>query len=68
MGEQPQLVEELLRGIWQSGAKTPRGKRPHEKIAQAVGVALNTVRNVRRKCVTLGLAVAVYGQSGANSA
>ncbi len=37
-----------------------------EKIAQAVGVALNTVRNVRRKCVTLGLKVAVYGQNEPN--
>ncbi len=31
MGEQLQLVEELLRSIRQSAAKTPRGKRRHVK-------------------------------------
>ncbi len=33
-----------------------------EQIAQAVGVALNTVRNVRRKCVTPEVKVAVCGR------
>ncbi len=31
MGEQLQLVEELLRGIRRDAAKTPRGKRRHVK-------------------------------------
>ncbi len=31
MGEQLQLVEELLRGIRKSAAETPRGKRRHVK-------------------------------------